>query len=116
MLLYRASCPQYKAKCAELERVDFTSELDAVAVDTMDAGGSLSLNLLSTTIPNARKISIPTKGLYGAHGFPAKNGNAAPLWQSWSSDLDISVCEPGHFVMEGNLQAVLDSFLPFFAN
>jgi haloacetate dehalogenase len=65
---------------------------------------------------NSRKISIPTRVLYGAYGFPAKNGNAAPLRRSCSSDLDISVCEPGHFVMEENPQAVLDTFLPFFAN
>ena len=64
----------------------------------------------------SRKISVPTKVLYEAHGFPAKNGNAVSLWQSWSSDLDMSVCESGHFVMEENLQAVLDTFLPFFAN
>ena len=64
----------------------------------------------------SRKILVPTKVLYGAHGFPAKNGNAVSLWQSWASDLGISVCESGHFVMEENPQAVLDTFLPFFAN
>ena len=64
----------------------------------------------------SRKISLPTEVLYGAHGFPAKNGNAVSLWQSCSSDLGIPVCMSGHFVMEKNPQAVLDTFLPFFAN
>ena len=64
----------------------------------------------------SRKISSPTKALYVAHGFPAENGNAVSLWQSWSSELDISVCESAHFVMEENPKAVLDTFLPFFAN
>ena len=64
----------------------------------------------------SRKISSPTKALYVAHGFPAENGNVVSLWQSWSSYLDISVCESAHFVMEENPKAVLDTFLPFFAN
>ena len=64
----------------------------------------------------SKKISVLTNALYVAHGFPTKNGKAVSLWQSWSSDLDISVCQSGHFVMEEKPQAVLDTFLPFFAN
>jgi haloacetate dehalogenase len=64
----------------------------------------------------SRKNSSPTKALYVAYGFPAESGNGVSLWPSWSSDLDVSVFESGHLVMEENPQAVLDTFLPFFAN
>ena len=62
-----------------------------------------------------KQIAVPLRLLYGAHGFPAKSGNAVEVWRSWAQRVDASVCDAGHFVMEENPQAVLTAFENFFA-
>ena len=62
-----------------------------------------------------RRITAPLRVLWGRHGFPARTGDPAGIWRSWASDVTDASCESGHFVMEENPQAVLDTFLPFFA-
>jgi len=78
------------------------------------AGASFDRALDLKDKANEKRITSPIRFLYGAHGFPAKSGNAEELWRSWAADVEASVCESGHFVMEENHQAVLDAFLPFF--
>jgi haloacetate dehalogenase len=61
-----------------------------------------------------RRIAAPLMFLCGRHGFPAQTGNPGALWEEWASDVRTATCESGHFAMEENPQAVLDTFLPFF--
>lgn len=61
-----------------------------------------------------RKIAAPLMFLCGRHGFPARTGDPAGLWRAWAPDVRSATCESGHFAMEENPQAVLDTFLPFF--
>ena len=62
-----------------------------------------------------RKIAAPLHFLWGRHGFPARTGDPAGIWRRWAVQVTDASCESGHFVMEENPQAVLDAFLPFFA-
>jgi haloacetate dehalogenase len=62
-----------------------------------------------------RKIAAPLHFLWGLHGFPARTGDPAGIWRRWAVQVTDASCESGHFVMEENPQAVLDAFLPFFA-
>jgi haloacetate dehalogenase len=62
-----------------------------------------------------RKIAAPLMFLCGAHGFPAQTGDSGGLWRRWAEDVQTATCESGHFAMEENPQAVLDTFVPFFA-
>ena len=62
-----------------------------------------------------KQIAAPLRLLYGAHGFPAKSGNAVEVWQRWAQRVEASVCDSGHFVMEENPHAVLTAFENFFA-
>lgn len=61
-----------------------------------------------------RKIAAPVMFLCGRHGFPAQTGDPASHWRKWADDVRMATCESGHFAMEENPQAVLDTFLPFF--
>jgi haloacetate dehalogenase len=61
-----------------------------------------------------RRIPAPLMFLCGAHGFPAQTGDPGALWKAWAEDVRTATCESGHFAMEENPQAVLDTFLPFF--
>ena len=78
------------------------------------AGASFDRALDLQDQAEGKIITAPIQFLYGAHGFPAKSGNPAELWRGWAKNVEASVCESGHFVMEENPQAVLDTFLPFF--
>lgn len=60
------------------------------------------------------RITAPLRFLWGRHGFPARTGDPAGIWRKWASDVSDAACESGHFVMEENPKAVLDTFLPFF--
>ncbi len=80
------------------------------------AGATFDRTLDLQDKANGKRITSPIRFLYGAHGFPSKSGNAAELWRGWAEDVEASVCESGHFVMEENHQAVLDAFVPFFDN
>ena len=62
-----------------------------------------------------RKIAAPLKFLCGDHGFPAQTGDPGALWKNWADDVRTATCESGHFAMEENPQAVLDTFVPFFS-
>ena len=62
-----------------------------------------------------KQISAPLRLLCGAHGFPAKSGNATEVWRRWAQRVEASFCDAGHFVMEENPQAVLSAFESFFA-
>ena len=62
-----------------------------------------------------KQIAAPLRLLYGAHGFPAKSGNAVEVWRRWAQRVEASVCDSGHFVMEENPNAVLAAFENFFA-
>ena len=79
------------------------------------AGASFDRALDLQDQAEGKRIAAHIRFLYGAHGFPAKSGNAAELWRGWADHVEASVCESGHFVMEENPQAVLDAFVPFFA-
>lgn len=63
-----------------------------------------------------RRIAAPLHFLYGHHGFPARTGDPAGIWRRWADRVTANACSSGHFVMEENPQAVLDAFLPFFAD
>ena len=80
------------------------------------AGATFDRTLDVTDYEEGRRIISPIHFLYGAHGFPAKSGNAEALWRKWAENVEASICEAGHFIMEENPQAVLDVFLPFFEN
>ncbi|NUB46417.1 alpha/beta hydrolase [Fertoebacter nigrum] len=60
------------------------------------------------------RIAAPLRFLWGRHGFPARTGDPAGIWRKWASDVTDAACESGHFVMEENPAAVLDTFVPFF--
>lgn len=62
-----------------------------------------------------RKISVPLAFLWAEGGFPAQAKSPADLWAAWAEDIRDTSCASGHFVMEENPKAVLDFFLPFFA-
>ncbi|MEF3048007.1 alpha/beta fold hydrolase [Pseudotabrizicola sp. L79] len=62
-----------------------------------------------------RKITAPLRFLYGHHGFPARSGDPAAIWRSWATSVTATACDSGHFVMEEAPEAVLESFVPFFA-
>jgi len=61
------------------------------------------------------RLAVPLRFLWGRRGFPARTGDPAGIWRRWASDVTDAACDSGHFVMEENPKAVLDSFLPFFA-
>jgi haloacetate dehalogenase len=61
-----------------------------------------------------RRIAAPMMFLCGEDGFPAQTGDPASVWRSWADDVRASTCESGHFAMEENPRAVLETFLPFF--
>jgi haloacetate dehalogenase len=62
-----------------------------------------------------RRIAAPLMFLCGAHGFPAQTGDPGAQWRRWAEDVQTATCESGHFAMEENPQAVLDTFVPFFS-
>jgi haloacetate dehalogenase len=62
-----------------------------------------------------RKIAAPLMFLCGEDGFPAQTGDPASVWRSWASQVEAATCVSGHFAMEENPEAVIETFLPFFA-
>jgi haloacetate dehalogenase len=61
-----------------------------------------------------RKIAAPLMFLCGEDGFPAKTGDPASVWRAWADRVEAATCVSGHFAMEENPRAVLDTFQPFF--
>lgn len=63
-----------------------------------------------------RKLTAPLHLLWATSGFPASAGDPSSAWRRWAETVTTSSCESGHFVIEENPRAVLDSFLPFFTD
>ena len=103
-----AALDSYRAQALDPARVH------AMCADYR-AGASFDRALDEADKDAKKQITAPLRLLYGAHGFPAKSGNAADIWRGWAPAVEASVCEAGHFVMEENPQAVLAAFEPFFA-
>ncbi len=61
-----------------------------------------------------RRIGAPLRFLWAEDGFPASTGDPAEAWRRWADAVKDAACRSGHFVMEENPEAVLDTFLPFF--
>jgi len=62
-----------------------------------------------------RQIVAPLRFLYANSGFPAHTGDPAGVWRGWAPNVETATCDSGHFVIEENPKAVLDTYLPFFA-
>lgn len=62
-----------------------------------------------------RKITAPLRFLWAEGGFPAATGDPAAFWRNWADEVTDASCVSGHFVMEENPDAVVDCFVPFFA-
>ena len=78
------------------------------------AGASFDRELDEKDKIAGKQIVAPLRLLCGAHGFPAKSGNAVEVWRSWAQRVEASICDAGHFVMEENPEAVLAAFESFF--
>lgn len=78
------------------------------------AGATFDKALDEADKATRRKISAPLMFLYAEDGFPAKTGDPARLWQTWAKAVETATCKSGHFAMEENPKAVLETFLPFF--
>ena len=78
------------------------------------AGASFDRELDEKDKITGKQIMAPLRLLCGAHGFPAKSGNAGEVWRGWAKSVEASICDAGHFVMEENPQAVLAAFESFF--
>jgi len=61
-----------------------------------------------------RRIAAPVRFLWAEGGFPAQTGDPAAIWRRWARQVSDASCVSGHFAMEENPQAVLDTFLAFF--
>ena len=61
------------------------------------------------------RIAAPLMFLWAESGFPAQTGRPADLWRAWADDVRDASCRSGHFAMEENPAAVLDTFVPFFS-
>ncbi|MFN3935940.1 MAG: alpha/beta fold hydrolase [Gemmobacter sp.] len=63
-----------------------------------------------------RRIAAPLHFLWARGGFPGRTGDPAALWRRWADTVTDDACDSGHFVMEENPEAVLNSFVAFFAS
>lgn len=61
-----------------------------------------------------RTIAAPLRFLYAEGGFPTRTGDPAALWRTWAPQVTTAACRAGHFTMEENPQAVLDTFAAYF--
>ena len=61
-----------------------------------------------------RTITAPLRFLYANSGFPARTGDPAAAWRGWAPHVETAACDSGHFVIEENPAAVIDTYLPFF--
>ena len=77
------------------------------------AGASFDRELDEKDKIAGKQIVAPLRLLCGAHGFPAKSGNAVEVWRGWAQRVG-EYLQCGHFVMEENQEAVLAAFEPFF--
>lgn len=61
-----------------------------------------------------RRIAAPLMFLCGEDGFPAQTGDPASVWRGWAEQVEAATCVSGHFAMEENPGAVIETFAPFF--
>ncbi len=80
------------------------------------AGATTDRALDEADKAEGRKITAPLRFLWAEDGFPARTGDPAGLWRRWATDVTDAACTSGHFAMDENPKAVLDTFLPFFAD
>ena len=78
------------------------------------AGATVDRALDATDRDAGRKITAPLKFLWAEDGFPARTGDPLGVWKRWATQVWGQSCVSGHFAMEENPQAVLETFLPFF--
>ena len=78
------------------------------------AGATSDRTLDESDKQAGNRITAPLHFLWAKHGFPAQSGDPAGLWRRWADHVTDASCHSGHFVMEENPSAVLDTFLPFF--
>ncbi len=78
------------------------------------AGASTDRAIDAADRDKARKIAAPLCFLWARGGFPASTGDPAGIWRRWADQVTDAACDSGHFVMEENPQAVIETFLPFF--
>lgn len=78
------------------------------------AGAGLDRELDRRDRAAGRRIAAPLRFLWAEGGFPARTGDPAAIWRRWADDVSDASCVSGHFAMEENPRAVLDTFLPFF--
>lgn len=78
------------------------------------AGASSDRALDQADRAAGRTIAAPLQFLYAEGGFPARTGDPAALWRAWAPQVTSAACRAGHFTMEENPVAVLETFLPHF--
>jgi haloacetate dehalogenase len=77
------------------------------------AGATTDRRIDAETRAMGRRIAAPLMFLHAEGGFPARTGNPAGLWAPWAERLTVATCRTGHFIMEEDPQAFLDTFVPF---
>ncbi|ARU03043.1 alpha/beta fold hydrolase [Yoonia vestfoldensis] len=102
-----AALASYRAQAAD------PAHLHAMCADYR-AGATFDRALDEADKAAGRKIAAPLHFLWAKGGFPAQTGDPAALWRPWVGQMTDTACQSGHFAMEENPQAVIDSFLPFF--
>ncbi|WP_424976310.1 alpha/beta fold hydrolase [Dinoroseobacter sp. S124A] len=79
------------------------------------AGATYDRALDDADAAAGRKIAAPLMFLWAEGGFPAQTGDPAGHWRDWAENVRDASCQSGHFAMEEVPEAVLETFLPFFA-
>lgn len=103
-----AAMASYRAQIAEPER------LAAMCADYR-AGATTDRALDEADRAAGRQIAVPLRFLWAEGGFPARTGDPLALWRHWAPNVTGTSCVSGHFVMEENPAAVVETFLPFFS-
>lgn len=103
----KASLESYRAQASDPARV-------AAMCADYRAGATFDRALDDADKAAGRRIGAPLHFLWAQDGFPAQTGDPAAAWRGWAEHLTDSTCKSGHFVMEENPAAVINSFLPFF--
>ncbi len=103
----QAALESYRAQASD------PAHLHAMCADYR-AGATFDKALDETDRAAGHMIAAPMHFLWARGGFPAQTGDPAALWKPWVGQMTDSACTSGHFAMEENPTAVIDSFLPFF--
>lgn len=89
------------------------AKLHAMCADYR-AGATIDRTIDEADRTAGRQLAMPLQFLAAEDGFPVKSGDPGKLWKAWAPNLSTATCVSGHFIMEENPHAVLDTFLPFF--